>query len=226
MRMRASRKTNMNNSTVEEIKALFGQVQELAANKGSIIEARKLTGKIERMVKQLQTSTADIDLLADALSWHCYAVLALSRLCRGKRTKEKLLAQGYEIEAHAVDLRLKGKHDRGVSFAAYNLGIDLIMVQKQATPALHYLVASRACLKHVPKAEVPRDFRLTLNWGIATCEKELGNPEKAARILRATLGGKRPNLSQWGDLRAFAHCEELLAQIILDRRIAESAAAK
>jgi hypothetical protein len=211
------------NPTVAQIKALFGQVQQLAGNKGSIKEARALTSKIARLVKQVALSDANTQDRADAVNWLEYAMLALSRLSRRKDVQTKLRTEAYAIGAQAIALRLLGKRDRGVAFAAYNLGIDLVITEHRPAEAIGYLRTSRTILKHVPKEQIPRDFRLNLNRGIAQCEYDLGNRDKAARILRGTMGKNRPKLSNWGELRGFAHCQELLAQILLDNLAAKRA---
>jgi len=211
------------NPIVEQINGLFKQVQRLAADKGSIKQARALTSQIARLTRQVAQSAPNTPDHAEAVNWLECAMLALSRLSRRKDVQRKLRAQAYAFGAEAVAIRLLGKRDRGVANAAYNLGIDLVMSEHQPAQALPYLLTSRAILKHVPKEQISRSFRLFLNWGIARCQYDLGNRRKAARILCGTLGKSRPRLNNWSELRAFAKCQELLAQIILDNLDAKRA---
>lgn len=212
-----------NNPVVLEAKELFGQLQAICDEKGRYAECRKLLTRIQRLTQTLAASAGED--YAEALQWQGYALLNIGRAARTKQLKARYLEAGYDSLCQAVDLKLQFKTALDLVFSAYNVGIDLVSVMHQPERARRYLLISRAAFKSLPVDTRLGDFRLMLSTSLARCEKALGNNEKAARILRASLSRYQPRLSRWDELRTYAQSCELLAQIMLEAMDAKRAKA-
>jgi tetratricopeptide (TPR) repeat protein len=209
-----SKESSKLNPVVQEAKDLFGLLQTICLENGRYADARKLLIQIQRLARKLADSMDDD--YAEALQWQGYALLNISRLARTGQMKARFTVAGYDSLCQAVDLKLQFKRDLNFVFSAYNVGIDLVVEMQQPERARHYLLISRAALRRLPDRSGLSAFSLMVSTALARCEKALGNNEKAARILRASLGRHQPRLSRWDELRTYAQSCELLAQIMLD----------
>ncbi len=206
----------MSDSRLEQMEAMFKQVQTLSLTKGNYQKGLAITRKVARLADEIAASAPNSRDHVSALMLHFYSVLWFSAMSR--KNEASLRTQAYNICEEAVVIQLEGPPDQTVAHACYNLGIDLCEREKQTAKALLYLKTARTIARHLPEDQNPIEFGWRVTYGIAKCESDRGDPEEACRVLRRVLANRRPNLNRWIELRSFAKCAELLAKSILDCR--------
>lgn len=219
-------------AAVETVKTLYGELQDMKDG-SQIAEARDIAKRIAVLVDQVAGQAPNSEEHAEALAFHEYTLLKLATLVESKEESQSLKRSGYEKGGASVTIKLQAaKPELGAVFAAYNLGIDLIVTEKRSQDGLDWMFKSRALLTRLAgKKKLPQsilEFKLfDLDYGIAQAYFDLGRRDLAKRMLKRSLS-RAPALNQadWSTLRAVAKCSELLAQIKLDERLAEMEAKK
>ena len=205
------------NPQVERIKALFGEGRKFE-DSHNIAAARRIERQVAALVAEVEAAHPSTEAHADALAFHEYTLLSLSRTSKRADMQKKYRDQAYRQGARSVDIRLSTGADLGTGFAAYNLAIDLIESEKRPEDGLAYMLKARRVLRKLPKNRRPRNFGFFwIEYGIAHAQYMLGDKEKAAKQLRRTLRhATELEKLDFGDLRGLAKAAELLAQIKLD----------
>lgn len=206
------------NPQVEQIKVLFGEARTHEPTH-NIVAARRIERQVAALVAQVAAEHPQTAFHADALAYHEYTLLSLSRTSMRKATRKRLRDAAYDAGAQSVAIRVKLPHELQTSFAAYNLGIDLVCTEARPEEGLKYLLLSRRILTSLPKNQIPRNLDpFWTDYGIAKAHYDLGRKDKARRVLRKALRGAdiSGRHNRWSALRGIAKCAELLAQVYLD----------
>lgn len=217
---------------VSQIKELFGQCQVgQHETDHDMTAARKIERKVAKLVAQVASLAPNSDEHAEALAYHEYTLLSLSRTSKRKDVSKALRTAAYERGAASVAIKLQAeKQDLGNVFSAYNLAIDLIMTEKRSQEGLDWMLKSKAVLSKIAgKKKLPKNilhFKLySLDLGVAQAYYDLGQHAEAQRILKRALSqAPALNTADWSTLRGIAKCSELLAQIHLDELTSKRAA--
>lgn len=213
------------NPQVEQIRALFGEARTHEPTH-NMAAARRIERQVAALVAQVAAEHPNTEFHAEALAFHEYTLLSLSRTSKRKSMQKQLRDAAYDAGARAVRVRLKLPRELGTSFAAYNLGIDLVCSEGRPEEGLKYLVLSRRILNSLPKNQIPRNLDpFWTEYGIAKAHYDLGRKDKARRVLRKALRGAdiKGRHNRWSALRGIAKCAELLAQVYLDELDAKRA---
>ena len=204
------------------IKELFGSCRDCETTH-DITSARKFERQVAALVAQIAASAPNTADHADALAYHEYTLLSLSRTSKRPLVSKSLRDAAYAQGAASVLIRLNAdKPDIGTVFATYNLAIDLICTEKRSLEGLQWMLKAAALLNRLAgKKKLPRnilDFKLySLDYGIAQAYYDMKEPKTARTILkRALRHAPALNTATWSELRGVAKCSELLAQIYLD----------
>jgi len=216
---------------VTKIRELFGQCQDGERTAGyTMAVARKIERQVAKLVAKVAALAPGSDEHAEALSFHEYTLLSLARTSKRKAVSQALRTAAYARGAASVAMQLQSeKQDVGTVFAAYNLAIDLIIVEKRSQEGLDWMLKSRALLtKLAGKKKLPKSllyFKLFgIDYGIAQAYYDLGQKAESRRILKRALSqAPALNTADWSDQRGVAKCCEVLAQIRLDELDAERA---
>lgn len=211
--------------SVKQAMTLFGLARDLEKSR-DVAGALKFERDLAALVEQVRAKAPDSEELADVLSFHEYTLLSLSRTSKDRAEKKSFKDRAYTIAGEAVDIRLKDKPSLGTGFAAYNLAIDLIVSEKRPEEGLKYMLAARKVLKSLKKKEMPRGFDFfMIEYGIAKAHADLGSHDKAVKVLKRGLKPTKllKNFDSWSVLRAIAKCAQLMGDLRLKERMAESA---
>ena len=211
------------------IKTLFDQCRELEPAH-DIRSARALEKQVAALVAEVAATLPNSAEHAEALSFHEYVLLSLSRTSKRKDVSQSMKNAAYAQGAASVSIQLGlDKPDLGACFATYNLAIDLIVSEKRSQEGLDWMLKAEALLtKLAGKKKLPRsilNFKLfSVKYGIAQALYDLGDRKKARRILKRSLA-LAPALkgASWHELRDIARPSKLLAQIYLDEMEAAKA---
>jgi tetratricopeptide (TPR) repeat protein len=204
------------------IKDLFGKCRDCESTH-DLASARKFERQVADLVAQIAVAAPNSADHADALAYHEYTLLSLSRTCKRPLVSKSLRDAAYAKGAASVQIQLDAeKPDLGTVFAAHNLAIDLICTEKRSLEGLQWMLKAGALLnKLAGKKKLPRnilDFKLySVDFGIAKAYYDMKNPKTARTMLkRALRHAPALNTANWSELRGVAKCSELLAQIYLD----------